>query len=242
MIELYVVRDVFDTLIEEQTNWPNYLKFIGFPYKTLGLAAFTILFLMAATSHDFWLNFFGPRAWKALHMAVYVAYGLVIPHVALGVVQREYGLGLPLMLGISFVAVAGLHIAAALRERRIDRGMALDADGWLPVGPPQSIPDRRAKIVAAPGGERIAVFRDGAEVGALGNVCAHQNGPVGEGCIIDGLVTCPWHGYQYQLRDGCAPPPFTEKLATYRVRFRNGVIEVDPRPLPPGTPAAIRVP
>jgi hypothetical protein len=36
-----------------------------------------------------------------------------------------------------------------------------------------------------------------------------------------------------------APPPFIEKLATYRVRVANGVVEVDPRPLPPGTPAAI---
>jgi len=53
-------------------------------------------------------------------------------------------------------------------------------------------------------------------------------------------VTCPWHGYQYRLQDGCAPPPFTEKLVTYRVRVARGVVEVDPRPLPPGTPAAIR--
>jgi len=53
-------------------------------------------------------------------------------------------------------------------------------------------------------------------------------------------VTCPWHGYQYRLEDGCAPPPFTEKLVTYRVRVAHGVLEVDPRPLPPGTPAAIR--
>ena len=88
-------------------------------------------------------------------------------------------------------------------------------------------------------GERIAVFRDGAQIGALSNLCAHQNGPIGEGRIIDGCVTCPWHGYQYRLADGCAPPPFTEKLATYRVRITDGVVEVDPRPLPPGTPAAI---
>ena len=113
------------------------------------------------------------------------------------------------------------------------------SDGWLTVGPPQSIPQQRALIVALPGGERIAVFRDGDEIGALSNLCAHQNGPIGEGCIVDGLVTCPWHGYQYQLKDGCAPPPFTEKLATYRVRLRAGVIEVDPKPLPPGTPAAM---
>ena len=72
------------------------------------------------------------------------------------------------------------------------------------------------------------MFRDGNQIGALTNLCAHQNGPLGEGCILNGLVTCPWHGYEYRLADGCAPPPFTEKLATYRVRLRDGVIEVDP--------------
>jgi nitrite reductase/ring-hydroxylating ferredoxin subunit len=86
------------------------------------------------------------------------------------------------------------------------------------------------------------VFRDGTQVGALTNVCAHQNGPIGEGRIINGCVTCPWHGYEYRLEDGCAPPPFTEKLATYRVRLRDGLIEVDPQALPPGTKAAIRLP
>ena len=128
----------------------------------------------------------------------------------------------------------GANAGSIAARRRSD-------DGWLAVGPPQSIPQQRARIVALPGGERIAVFRDGEQIGALTNLCAHQNGPIGEGCIIDGLVTCPWHGYQYQLKDGCAPPPFTEKLATYRVRLRDGVIEVDPNPLPPGTPAAITI-
>ena len=122
---------------------------------------------------------------------------------------------------------------------RATSGDKLSDDGWLLVGPPLSIPDKSARIVAAPGGERIAVFRDGARIGALSNLCAHQNGPIGEGRIIDGCVTCPWHGYQYRLEDGCAPAPFTEKLATYRVRVAHGMVEVDPRPLPPGTPAAI---
>jgi nitrite reductase/ring-hydroxylating ferredoxin subunit len=53
-------------------------------------------------------------------------------------------------------------------------------------------------------------------------------------------VTCPWHGYQYRLDDGCAPPPFTEKLATHRVRIREGIVEVDPNPLPFGTPVTVR--
>src|SRR5258707_11887054 len=105
------------------------------------------------------------------------------------------------------------------------------------VDPAQSIPDKGARIVAAPGGERIAVFRDGKTVGALTNLCAHQNGPIGEGRIIGGLVTCPWHGYQYQLKNRCAPPPLTQKLATYRLRLRDGMIEGKPPPLAAGTEA-----
>jgi nitrite reductase/ring-hydroxylating ferredoxin subunit len=145
------------------------------------------------------------------------------------------------MLGASLVWLSTIHIVAGLRERAGDKGEPKNSDGWLPAGPPRSIADKRAKIVAAPGGERIAVYRDGNMIGALSNLSAHQNGPIGEGCIVGGLVTCPWHGYQYRLKDGRAPPPFTEKLVTYRVRIRNGEIEVDPRPLPPGTEAAIMI-
>jgi nitrite reductase/ring-hydroxylating ferredoxin subunit len=175
-------------------------------------------------------------------MALYVAYALLIVHVSLGIMQRDHSIWIPLMLVISFAAVAVLHLAAGWRGRMLDRGTATTSDGWLRVGPASAIPDKRATIVAAPGGERIAVYRDGDMVGALSNLCAHQNGPIGEGCIIDGLVTCPWHGYQYQLKNGCAPPPFTEKLVTYRVRLKDGAVEVDPRPLPPGTAAAINLP
>jgi nitrite reductase/ring-hydroxylating ferredoxin subunit/DMSO/TMAO reductase YedYZ heme-binding membrane subunit len=225
-------------LLTEMTNNPKYMQFIGFPMKALGLFGLTVMFLLAATSHDFWLAFLTPRIWKALHMALYVAYGVLVMHVALGVMQEDRRIFIPILLGASFAAVTLLHVAAAWRERET----RAKSDGWIAVGPPETIPDKCALIVTAADGERIAVFRDGGQIGALTNLCAHQNGPLGEGRIIDGCVTCPWHGYQYRLEDGCAPPPFTEKLATYRVRLRNGVIEVDSTPLPPGTKAAITLP
>jgi nitrite reductase/ring-hydroxylating ferredoxin subunit len=240
MVEWFVVLNALPELVSELTNIGAYGKFIGFPFKTLGIAALLILFLMAATSHDFWLAFLTPPAWKALHMALYLAYGLVVLHVSLGIMQYERTLLIPLMLLAGFGTVTVLHVAAAWRERQFDRGIA-NADGWIAVGPPQAIPDKAARIVAAPGGERIAVFRDGNEIGAVTNLCAHQNGPLGEGRIIDGCITCPWHGYQYRLADGCAPAPFTERLVTHRVRLNAGVVEVDPNPLPPGTPAAIKL-
>jgi nitrite reductase/ring-hydroxylating ferredoxin subunit/DMSO/TMAO reductase YedYZ heme-binding membrane subunit len=238
MVQWFAAQNALPSLLDELTAWDDYFKFVGFPFKTLGIAALAIFFLMAATSHDYWLNFLRPPVWKALHMLVYLAYGLVVVHVALGIMQRDHSPLIPIMLGASLSIVSLLHVFAGWREWRGDVG-AEPRDGWLDAGPPGLIADKRAKIVSAPGGERIAVYRDGNQIGALSNLCAHQNGPIGEGCIIDGLVTCPWHGYQYRLADGCAPAPFTEKLVTYKVRMRGGRIEVDPRPLSAGTAAAI---
>jgi nitrite reductase/ring-hydroxylating ferredoxin subunit/DMSO/TMAO reductase YedYZ heme-binding membrane subunit len=239
LLDWYVSLNALPNLAAELTKWPDYLKFIGFPFKALGLAALLILFLLASTSHDFWLMFLTPRVWKFLHMALYAAYGLVIMHVALGHMQEHRSPWVPATLLGALAVVATLHIVAARRERKTDR--AAGGTGWLTVGALASIPDKGARIVTAPDGERIAVFRDGNQVGAVTNLCAHQNGPLGEGRIIDGCITCPWHGYQYRLADGCAPPPFTEKLATHRLRVRDGLVEVDPTPLAPGTPAAIVV-
>ena len=238
MVEWFIELKALPDLATELTNTASYGKFIGFPFKALGIAALLVLFLMAATSHDFWLAFLTPPVWKALHMLLYAAYALVVMHVALGIMQYERTPLIPLMLIAGFGTVTALHIAAGWRERRRDHGSATN-DGWLAAGSPRNIPDQGAIIITAPGGERIAVFRDGAEIGAVTNLCAHQNGPLGEGRIIDGCITCPWHGYQYRLSDGCAPAPFTERLATYKARIRDGIVEVDPRPLPPGTPASI---
>ena len=60
-----------------------------FPFQVLGLAALAILFLMAATSHDFWLHQLTAPVWKALHMGVYVAYTLIVLHVLFGVAAEE---------------------------------------------------------------------------------------------------------------------------------------------------------
>jgi methionine sulfoxide reductase heme-binding subunit len=80
------------------------------------------------------------------------------------------------------------------------------------------------------------VFRYGGRISAVTNVCAHQRGPLGEGKYVDGCITCPWHGWQYRPGNGQSPPPFQERIATFRVRVKNRRVLLDPRPLPPGTP------
>jgi nitrite reductase/ring-hydroxylating ferredoxin subunit len=206
----------------------------GNGYQTFGLAALAILFFMAATSHDFWLANLGPRFWKTLHMGVYFAYASIVVHVALGALRSEARPVLAIATGAGMLWLLGLHVVAALRERAGDRDSARGTDGWIDAGPADGIEDGRARIVCA--GERIAVFRYDGKISAVSNVCRHQSGPLGEGRVIDGCITCPWHGYQYLPENGRSPAPFTEKVATYDVRVVDGRVYVNPEAHEPGTP------
>jgi nitrite reductase/ring-hydroxylating ferredoxin subunit len=194
-----------------------------------------ILFLMAATSHDFWLRSLTPPTWKLLHMAVYIAYGLLVAHVTLGALQSEKSPIFAVTLGIGICTVLGLHVAAGLRERKIDRTrLALTQEGFVDACDAARIPEKRACVVSV-GGERVAIFRYDGKISALSNVCQHQNGPLGEGKILDGCITCPWHGYQYKPDSGTSPPPFTETVPTFRTRVVQGRVWLDPHPQKPGT-------
>ena len=266
--------NVFISLLTANTRAGSLSQF---PFEWLGLAALVILFVMASTSHDFWLANLTPRVWKSLHMAVYAAYALLVMHVALGFMQSERSWLYPAMLGAGAGGLIALHLLAALRESRFDRhaiersrvrknavteplpsaadvapvaaapgseGQGVVArEGFVDVCAVADIAPDRARVVCLAGAgangkpERIAIFRHGeggSKVSAISNVCAHQQGPLGEGKIIDGCVTCPWHGYQYLPHNGQSPPPFSEKIPTYQVRVVAGRVLVNPRPNAPG--------
>lgn len=218
---------------------PRYQSIGGFPFEILGVAALMVLYVMAATSHDFWNANLGPWLWKTLHMLVYAAFALLVAHVALGVIQYERSPIYIVLLAGVVIGISGLHILTGNREAAIDRTPgSQSADGWLTVGAATDIPDNRARIVVPKRGERIAVFRYGNRVSAVSNVCRHQGGPLGEGRVIDGCITCPWHGFQYLPENGTSPPPYSEKIATYRTKIVDGVVFVHVKAMAPGTPVS----
>jgi nitrite reductase/ring-hydroxylating ferredoxin subunit/DMSO/TMAO reductase YedYZ heme-binding membrane subunit len=225
-----------NALVSLLVSNPRYDSIAGFPFESLGLLALVVLFLMAATSHDFWNANLGPTLWKTLHMGVYFAFALVVAHIALGAIQFEKHPVYVTFLATGASVVGALHILAGWLASGAPQVKA--EAGWLVVGPASAIPDRRAQIVQPPKGDRIAVFRDNNRVFAVTNVCRHQGGPLGEGRIIDGCITCPWHGFQYRPQDGRSPAPYSEKIATYATRIVNGMVEVFTEPNRPGTPQA----
>src|ERR1043166_6535651 len=107
---------VLDPLVSVLTSNGRYLTIHQLPFQPLGLAALLILFLMAATSHDFWLHNLTAPVWKRLHMLVYAAYALLIGHVTLGALQSETNPLLAAILGVGLTVVAALHVMSAVVE------------------------------------------------------------------------------------------------------------------------------
>ncbi len=228
----------------------QYRSVSAFPFEMLGVVALLILLVMAGTSHDVWLKKLTPGVWKGIHMMVYLAWGLLVMHVALGTLQAEKNWIYSGLLVLTVGVVGSLHILAGRKERLKDKMGEKTKDGgrqeclphrsdhsdWVDVCGVGEIPLNRGKAIVLTGKrERVAVFRYGDRVSVLSNVCAHQGGPLGEGKVIDGCVTCPWHGFQYHPGDGRAPAPFTEKLPTYAVKIVEGRVLVNPCPLAAGT-------
>ncbi|MCG3198429.1 MAG: ferric reductase-like transmembrane domain-containing protein [Candidatus Omnitrophica bacterium] len=196
-----------------------------FPFEPFGAAALAILFLMAATSHDFWLRVLGASIWKAMHLLVYLAYGLLVVHVTFGALQSERSLFYPIVTAIGFATVLTLHLLAHRLEARTDSSAPSLKEGFTPTIRIEALIEGRGRTVKV-GPDRVALFLHEGNVYALSNTCRHQGGPIGEGRILEGCITCPWHGWQYRPEDGCSPPPFSEVLPTRKTRVVDGLVYV----------------
>lgn len=91
------------------------------------------------------------------------------------------------------------------------------------------IKDGSGKVVDV-NGKQIAVLNHNGEFFAIDNTCAHMQGPLGEGSCSDGKVTCPWHGWEYDLETGKNTFDENIKLNTYEVRVKEEDVLVNPKP------------
>ncbi|MEM8733580.1 MAG: Rieske 2Fe-2S domain-containing protein [Planctomycetota bacterium] len=73
-------------------------------------------------------------------------------------------------------------------------------------------------------GKVIAIFRTSDSFKATDGMCAHQGGPLSQGFLDGDCVTCPWHGWQYRVSDGCNLLTGKKMLDTYPVETRDGQV------------------
>jgi len=87
--------------------------------------------------------------------------------------------------------------------------------------------------LATVGDDEVLSVREADGITAIGDVCSHAGGPLHEGSVSDGCVTCPWHGSVFRLSDGgVVHGPATGPQPAYDVRVTGGQVEVRRRDNP----------
>lgn len=135
-------------------------------------------------------------------------------------------------LSVSGTAVAG---AAAYLGGELVLGQGIGVDhtafiegpsDWTPLLRLEDIEDGGVRGVDL-AGRRLLVHRRGSEVSVIENACSHLGGPLDEGEVADGSVTCPWHGSVFRLSDGCAlHGPASVSQPRLQARIVAGRVEV----------------
>src|SRR5438309_2326154 len=70
-------------------------------------------------------------------------------------------------------------------------------------------------------GRIYALFNVDGTITAIDGICPHQGGPLAEGGVEGTIVTCPWHGWQFDVRTGTMPSGSRIKQAVYEVKVEG---------------------
>jgi nitrite reductase/ring-hydroxylating ferredoxin subunit len=101
-------------------------------------------------------------------------------------------------------------------------------EDWTTALRDDDLPEGESRF-AEVGGVGVLVARHQGAVYALSNRCAHRGGPLDEGELHDGCVTCPWHRSVFKLEDGSVVRgPSAYPQPRWETRVRDGVIEIKP--------------
>jgi 3-phenylpropionate/trans-cinnamate dioxygenase ferredoxin subunit len=90
------------------------------------------------------------------------------------------------------------------------------------------------RVCASSGEGKVVVFNLDGALHAMDAACVHTGGPLEEGIVRDGVVTCPWHLHRYEVSTGRRVDMPGKGQTPYPVSIVEGVIVVDvPDPEPP---------
>ena len=96
---------------------------------------------------------------------------------------------------------------------------------WMDVLGEEELNDPGGREVVVDG-KLIALFHVGGEWFAIDGTCPHHGGPLGQGELCEGMVQCPWHGLQVDIRSGAYVLGEPHRLTTFPTRCRAGRVEV----------------
>jgi len=89
---------------------------------------------------------------------------------------------------------------------------------YVRVASKKEIPSGQGRVFAV-GDRQVAVFNVGGKLHAIDNRCEHQQGPLADGDLDGRVVTCPWHGWTYDVTTGQSPDDPATRVACFALRL-----------------------
>lgn len=103
--------------------------------------------------------------------------------------------------------------------------------GWVRLAPATAL-SRGAAVRVEVDGEMIAFCHTASGYRAVDDYCPHMGGSLSEGTVSGDTVTCPWHGWRYDLVSGARADRPGQPVRTYPVAVREGWLFLSPDPDP----------
>lgn len=189
--------------------------------------------LAAASGYTDFRDTYGQERRYGLTHGLFMTTTIIVMLISLGV--RVWGgdgsvaaavistVGLGLGLGGAFF---GGHMTFGLGTMVNHLAFASGPEDYVRVGEPKDFSDNAMKLVDAAGMQVLMVRLDG-RLRAMADVCSHAGGPLHEGKLQDGVVTCPWHGSRFCIANGRAlSGPATFDQPVLDVRESDSAVEV----------------
>jgi nitrite reductase (NADH) small subunit len=99
-------------------------------------------------------------------------------------------------------------------------------ENWIRITAAEDLPPGECREYVA--GERIvALFNVGGTFYALDGICPHQGGPLGKGALSGCIVTCPWHGFQFDVTTGKHQTSSSLTQPSFAVKIEDGGVWVE---------------
>jgi nitrite reductase (NADH) small subunit len=96
----------------------------------------------------------------------------------------------------------------------------------LPAGPVSELPPGAVKEIEM-GDATYALCNVDGTLHCLGGTCPHAGGPLGQGMLDGNALMCPWHGWEFDCRNGLSTSGDDLQLETYPVVVQDGNIFIE---------------
>lgn len=172
------------------------------------------------------------NGWKQLHVLIYIGYVSVLAHVWTGTAKQQG----PWIQALFWTFVVGLVSSHAwgwiimfkqwrARKRVPQAVVELKGSVYHFLDRVENFREGVGRLFDIQGFPLATYFHDG-RFFTMSNICPHQGGPISQGEIVSGYVECPWHHYQFSVKDGMGPPGFVDCVPYYDTQVQNGSVYV----------------